>query len=70
MTEFGRTARQNEIWDELQDLRDEVDEGLLSPEESSYAEYEGGPELADLIVDWDDKVEEYEDIHTENETRG
>ena len=70
MTEFDRTARQNVIWDELQDLRDEVDEGLRSPEESSYIEYEGGPELADMIVDWDDLVEEYDEIHEANETKG
>lgn len=70
MTDFGRTARQDVIWTELNDLRSEVDEGLRSPEESSYVEYEGGPELADMIVDWDDGVEEYREIHTENDTKG
>lgn len=70
MTDFGRTARQNVIWDEFQDIRDEIDEGLLSPADSSYEEYEGGPELTDLIDDWDDLIEEYEEIHTENETKG
>ena len=70
MTSFGRSARQNVIWDEFQAIRDEVGEGLRSPEDSSYMEYEGGPELEDMIDDWNDLVNEYEEIHTENETKG
>ena len=71
MATFGRTTRQGVIWDLLQDIRDEVDEGLRGPEEAvDYVEYEGGPELVDLISDWDDLVEEYGEIHTENDTKG
>lgn len=70
MTSFGRTARQDVLWDGFQEIRNEVDEGLLSPEQSSYVEYEGGPELEDLIDSWDDLVEEYNEIHTENSTKG
>ena len=70
MSEFGRITRQDTIWTELNDIRAEIDEGLRSPEESSYEEYEGGPELADLQGDWEDLVEEYEDIHADNDTKG
>lgn len=71
MTEFGRTARQDVIWDEFQAIRDEIDEGLRSPEEAvDYEEYEGGPQLDDMQDAWDDLVEEYEEIHAENETKG
>ena len=71
MTSFGRTARQDVIWDEFQDIRDIVDAGLLSPEEAEYEpEDEGDPEADDLQDDWDDLVEEYEDIHTDNDTKG
>jgi len=70
MSEFGRTTRQDTIWSELNDIRIEIDEGLRSPEESSYVEYEGGPELADLIDSWDGCVQEYEEIHAENDTKG
>ena len=70
MADFDRTDRQDTIWSELNDIRIEVDEGLRGPEESSYVEYEGGPELVDLISDWDDLKEEYEEIHAENDTKG
>ena len=71
MTEFGRTARQDVLWDGFQDIRDIVDKGLLSPEEGEYEPVEeGDPEADDLQDDWDDLVEEYEEIHTDNETKG
>ena len=66
MADFGRTSRQDTIWTELNDIRIEVDEGLRSPEESSYVEYEGGPELVDLTDDWVSLVEVYSSALTES----
>ena len=68
MAEFGRTDRQDVIWGELNAIRAIVDKGLLSPEDG---EYDGtDPEPVDLQDDWNDLVEEYDDIHTDNETFG
>lgn len=66
MTDFGRTARQNEIWDELQVIRNTVGAGLLSPEEAEY----DGDDLDALQASWDALVAEYEAIHAANETQG
>ena len=71
MALISRTARQNEIWDEFQAIRNIVEYGLLDPTAGGYEpEEEGDPEADDLQNDWDDLVEEYEDIHTENDTKG
>ena len=68
MATFGRTARQDVLWGEFNGIRDIVDKGLLGPEEG---EYDGlDPEPADLIDEWNDLVEEYADIHADNETFG
>ena len=66
MTDFGRSTRQNVIWDELQDIRDTVEYGLLGPEDGGYT----GDDLVALEAAWDALVAEYEAIHTANETRG
>lgn len=66
MTTFGRTARQDVLWSEFNDIRATVDQGLLSPED---AEYDGG-DAVELQARWDDAVTEYETIHTANDTFG
>ena len=71
MVEISRTDRQNEIWDEFQAIRNIVDYGLLDPTAGGYEpEDEGDPEADDLQDAWNDLVEEYGDIHTDNETKG
>ena len=68
MTTFGRTDRQDVLWGEFNAIRAVVDKGLLDP---TQGEYDGAdPSLEDLQDDWDDLVEEYEDIHSDNETFG
>ncbi len=67
MTSFGRTARQDVIWVDLNGILDTVGEGALyPPEDSGYT----GDDAAALQVEWDSLVDEYETIHTDNETKG
>ena len=66
MSIIDRTTRQDEIWDELQEIRNTVDEGLLSPDQ---AEYDGDDAIA-LQAAWDALVLEYVAIHTANSTKG
>ena len=66
MTEFDRTTRQDEIWTELNEIRDTVGEGLLDPTLSEYA----GDDLEALQAAWDALVLEYVAIHTANSTKG
>ena len=66
MTEFDRTTRQDEIWSELNEIRDTVDSGLLSPDEAEYA----GDDAIALQASWDALVLEYVAIHTANSTKG
>jgi len=68
MATFGRTARQDVLWHEFCAIRAIVDKGLLSPEDGEYDGTDPAPE--DLQDDWDDLVEEYEDIHSDNDTFG
>ena len=63
MTDFGRSTRQNVIWDEMQDIRDVGGGELRSPEDGDY-------ETNGLQTEWDALVAEYEAIHTDNETKG
>jgi len=63
MTSFGRTTRQNAIWDELQEIRDVGGGQLLGPEDGDY-------ETNGLQEDYEALVTEYEAIHAENETKG
>ena len=68
MTTFGRTARQDVLWGEFNAIRAVVDRGLLDP---TQGEYDGtDPTLEDLQDDWDDLVEEYADIHSDQNTFG
>ena len=68
MPTFGRTARQDILWGEFNAIREIVGAGLLDP---TQGEYDGtDPTLEDLQDDWNDLVEEYEDIHSDNETFG
>ena len=68
MATFGRTARQDVLWGLFNAIREIVGAGLLDP---TQGEYDGAdPSLEDLQDDWDDLVEEYEDIHSDNETFG
>ena len=70
MATFGRTPRQDTIWEELNAIR-EYYPGLLDPTEGGYVQEEDDdPELVDLQDDWDDLVEEYEEIHVVNATKG
>ena len=66
MTEFDRTTRQDEIWSELNEIRDTVDSGLLDPTDGEYA----GDDLVALQAAWDALVLEYVAIHTANSTKG
>jgi hypothetical protein len=66
MATFGRTARQDVLWDEFNDIRATVDKGLLSPDD---AEYDGDDAVA-LQTRWDEVVTEYEAIHETNSTFG
>ena len=66
MTEFDRTARQDVIWTELNDIRDIVDSGLLDPTDGEYT----GDDLVALQASWDTLVLEYVAIHTANSTKG
>ncbi len=63
MASFGRSARQNVIWDELQDIRDIGGGSLYSPEDGDY-------ETNGLQVDYDALVAEYIAIHVANDTKG
>ena len=65
MATFGRTTRQNTIWDELNDIRVTVDSGLLGPDDGGYTEDDG-----ELQVEWEALVAEYAAIHTANKTKG
>ena len=65
MAVFGRSTRQGMIWDELQDIRDVVDYGLLGPDDGGYDEDDG-----ELQIEWEALVTEYNEIHTANETKG
>ena len=66
MTEFDRTTRQDEIWSELNEIRDTVGSGLLDPTDGEYA----GDDLVALQASWDALVLEYVAIHTANSTIG
>ena len=70
MATFGRTARQDVIWGELNAIRATVDAGLLDPTQGEYVPEEGGRTLEDLQDDWNDLVEEYQDAHSDNDTFG
>ena len=65
MTYFGRTTRQNAIWDRMVEIRAIVDKGLYSPEDGDYTGDDG-----ELQTEWEALVVEYVAIHTANETRG
>ena len=65
MAVFGRSTRQGVIWDELQNIRDTVDYGLLGPDDGGYDGDDG-----ELQTEYESLTGEYEDIHTANETRG
>jgi len=66
MTDFNRSARQDEIWTELNEIRDTVDAGLLDPTDGEYT----GDDLVALQAAWDALVAEYVAIHVENSTKG
>jgi len=66
MTEFDRTARQDVIWTELNEIRETVDSGLLDPTEGEYT----GDDLVALQAAWDALEDEYNAIHTDNDTEG
>jgi len=66
MTDFNRSARQDVIWTELNEIRDTVDAGLLDPTDGEYA----GDDLVALQAAWDALVAEYVAIHVENSTKG
>ena len=66
MTDFGRSARQDVIWTELNEIRDTVDAGLLDPTDGEYT----GDDLVALQAAWDALVVEYVAIHTTNGTIG
>ena len=63
---FGRTDRQDEIWTELNAIRDHVDAGLLSPEDG---ELDDGDEVW-LQDEWEYLIEEYNAIHEAERTFG
>jgi len=69
MANFGRTARQSEIWNEFDAIRVIVDMGLLCPDDGCYSERCPEDE-GELQEEWDELVEEYVEIHTENGTFG
>ena len=66
MTDFNRSTRQDEIWTELNEIRDTVDCGLLDPTDGEYT----GDDLVALQAAWDALVLEYVAIHTANSTKG
>jgi len=66
MTDFDRTTRQDEIWTELNEIRDTVDAGLLDPTDGEYA----GDDLEALQASWDALVAEYVAIHLANDSKG
>ena len=66
MADFDRTTRQDEIWTELNEIRETVDAGLLDPTDGEYA----GDDLVALQASWDALVLEYVAIHTANSTIG
>lgn len=66
MTSFGRSARQEVIWGDLNAIRGVVDAGLLGPEEGEYA----GDDAVALEATWQAFITEYNLIHTTNETFG
>lgn len=66
MTTFARTARQNVIWDRLEEIRAIVQSGLLSPEDGGYE----GDDLETLQSEWEALEAEYAAIHTANGTKG
>ncbi len=68
MATFGRTARQDVLWGEFNAIRAIVDKGLLDPTQGEYDGTDPAPE--DLQDDWDDLVEEYGDIHSDQNTFG
>ena len=49
MTDFNRSTRQDEIWTELNEIRDTVDCGLLDPTDGEYT----GDDLVALQAAWD-----------------
>ena len=63
---FGRTDRQEEIWTELNAIRDHVDAGLLSPEDG---ELDDGEEVW-MQDEWEILVSEYNAIHEAERTFG
>ena len=63
MTDFGRTTRQNVIWDELETMRDVGGDSLYGPEAGDY-DTNGDQDAYDVLV------AEYEAIHAANETKG
>lgn len=70
MASFGRTARQDVLWGEFNAIREIVGAGLLDPTQGEYVPDEGERSLADLQDDWNDLVEEYQDLHSDNDTFG
>ena len=66
MADFGRTDRQNAIWDRMGEIRYIVGDGaLLGPDDAGYTDDDG-----ELQAEWEALVLEYAAIHTENETEG
>ena len=65
MATFGRTAAQDVMWVELNDIRNTVDAGLLGPEDGDYEDGEG-----ELQEEWEELIVEYREIHTDNGTFG
>ena len=63
---FHRTERQDEIWEELNAIRDAVDAGLLGPEDGDMT---GGQEIW-LQDEWEILVSEYNAIHEAERTFG
>lgn len=66
MATFGRTAEQDTLWDEFNDIRATVDKGLLSPDDAEY----DGDDAVELQARWDAAETEYDAIHAENSTFG
>ena len=63
---FGRTERQDVIWDAINVIRDEGYPGLLSPEDE---EMTGGEEIW-LQDEWEILISEYLAIHEAERTFG
>ena len=71
MAEFGRTQEQDDMWEDLNEIRQQYEsEGCLLTPTEGMADTTDPDDLEDMQDTYDDLLADYADAHSDNDTFG